>query len=131
MRYMSEGCFDITEYKPEDFINNMNVSYERIIHPDWRGFVWDEWQLAVIERKNIVIDYQIITKSNQIRWVRERGCGIFDEDGNLKHLEGFITDISDIKRTELIQKVIFNISTGYTGVIVPVIPTLLCQCEQL
>lgn len=112
MRYISEGCIDITEYQPSDFINNAVLTYNRIIHEDWRAFVWEQWQIALNEKKNIVLDYQILTKSNQIKWVRERGCGIYDKDGILKHLEGFITDISDTKRTEMIQKVIFNISTA-------------------
>ncbi|NPD45572.1 MULTISPECIES: ATP-binding protein [unclassified Lentimicrobium] len=112
MRYISEGCIDLTEYQPSDFINNKVVTFNQIIHEDWRKFVWDEWQLAINEKRNIIKDYQIVTKSNQVKWVRERGCGIYDKEGKLDHLEGFITDISDIKRTELIQKVIFNISTA-------------------
>ncbi len=112
MRYMSEGCFNITEYSPSDFIDNKALAFNKIIHKDYRGIVWEKWQDAVRDKKSIILDYQIVSKTNQVKWVRERGCGIYDEDGHLKHLEGFITDISDLKKNELIQKVIFNISTA-------------------
>ena len=35
-----------------------------------------------------------------MKWVWERGCGIFSPDGEVQALEGFVSDITERKRTE-------------------------------
>jgi two-component system, cell cycle sensor histidine kinase and response regulator CckA len=100
MEYISEGCRQVTGYGPEDFVGNKTLSYNDIVHPDWRSPLWDEWQ-EVISRKTVFQDeYPIIVKGGEIRWVWERGQGVFGQDGRLLSLEGFITDITERKEAE-------------------------------
>ncbi|MBE0647162.1 MAG: PAS domain S-box protein [Bacteroidales bacterium] len=100
MIYISEGCQQITGYTPDDFIGNKTLAFNDIIHPDYQQHLWDTWQ-EVLEKKGVLEEeYSIITSNGEIRWVWERGRGIFSEEGELLFLEGFITDITDRKRTE-------------------------------
>jgi len=94
MNFISSGCEDVTGYSPEDFINNRNITFNDIILKEYRQIVWDKWQIVLEENSIFEYEYPILTKNKQIRWVWERGCGIFSDDGELQFLEGFITDIT-------------------------------------
>jgi diguanylate cyclase (GGDEF)-like protein/PAS domain S-box-containing protein len=51
-------------------------------------------------KKPYVVEYRIRTKSGQEKWVWEKGHGVFDSTGKVLGVEGFITDITERKRTE-------------------------------
>lgn len=99
MEYFSDGIFDLTGYERSDFINNKVRSYNSIIHPDDRENVWNTVQTAVSDQTFYKLEYRILKADNNIVWVWENGCGVF-EDGDLVSLEGYITDISERKNAE-------------------------------
>ncbi len=100
MTYISDGCRDLTGYEPRDFLENSLLTYNDIIHPDYRERVWEKWQ-ALLDRHEVFEDeYPIITKSGETRWVWERGRGIFSADNRLLFLEGFITDVTSRRSVE-------------------------------
>jgi|GEM_PF-997722 len=92
MKFISEGIEELTGYKAEDLINNYQLSYASLIHPDDRPMVWERVQAAIAERRPFYITYRIITASGEERFVSERGRGVFD--GYLHALEGVIQDIT-------------------------------------
>jgi PAS domain S-box-containing protein len=99
MEYLSPACKEVTGYEPEELIDNKVLSFNDLIHPDHRQRLWQKWQ-EILSRQEVFEDeYPIITKNGELRWVWERGCGVFDEKGNLLFLEGIITDITDRKKT--------------------------------
>ena len=110
MKYISSGCEEITGYAPEDFINNKQIAYNDIIAPDYQQKIWDIWQPILKAKENFEYEYPITTKEGQIKWVWERGCGIYSEKGELEFIDGFITDVTERKRTEQIQQILYNIS---------------------
>lgn len=99
MSYVSDGCLRITGYKPSDFIGNKTLSFNSIIHPDYRD--WRSWQDSLSAGGHIEDEYPITTASGETRWVWERGRGVFGDDGNLLYIEGFITDITERKQAEM------------------------------
>jgi PAS domain S-box-containing protein len=99
MTFISNGCTAITGYSPEDLIGNQALTYNDLIHPSDREMVWETIQNAVNAQAPFQIEYRIITRAGIEKWVWEQGRGIF-EKGELKALEGFITDITDRKRAE-------------------------------
>ena len=98
--FISQNVFAISEYKQEEYLVNHTISCGQDIYPDDAKWVWDLVQQAVAARQPYECEYRIITKSGTQKWVWERGQGIFAEDGELLFLEGFVTDISDRKRSE-------------------------------
>ena len=98
IEYITPQVEEITGYKPEQLIYNFDLSFNDIIHPDYRELLWEKWQKILAEKTVFEHEYPIITKSGDIRWVWERGRGIFDENGELICLEGFITDITEMKK---------------------------------
>lgn len=111
MEFVSKGCFKLTGYKPEELLYNNTLSYNDLIVPETRDFLWRKWQ-QVIEAKSIFeYEYQIITANGERKWVWESGRGIFDDEDKLQALEGFIMDVteqkialSDIIKSEMILK---------------------------
>lgn len=100
LEFASEGCLQLTGYSPNDLIGNQMTSYAHLIHPDDRESLWNEVQEAVRDHRPFRLVYRIRTAGGTICWVWEQGRGVFSPDGSLLALEGFITDITDRKRTE-------------------------------
>ncbi len=96
MLIVSPGSEELTGYPPQDFINQ-SLSYDLLIHPDFRQYVWDEIQFALVQNRPYTIEYKIRTKDGNSKWVWEKGAGVYGSDGELLFLEGFITDITDKK----------------------------------
>jgi two-component system, NtrC family, sensor histidine kinase HydH len=94
MEFVSEGCYLLTAYHPEDLVNNSRVSYAQLIHPDDRDMVWTQVQAALRENRPYQLTYRIITASGAIKWVWEQGREVPSPSGGQTVLEGFITDIT-------------------------------------
>jgi len=100
MEYVSDGCVALTGYRPVELIENSRVSYAQLIHPEDQEYVWNEIQTALKERRPFKLVYRITMADGRQKWVWEQGCGIFSHDGELLCLEGFITDITDLRQSE-------------------------------
>lgn len=100
MEYISQGCLRLTGYTPEELIDNKVLSFNDIIHPDYREFAWELWQKTLPEHRHVTLEYPIITKDGIIKWVWEHGCGVYDENDEVIALEGYITDITERKQAE-------------------------------
>lgn len=100
MEFVSEGVLELTGYPASDITNNAKLSFNDIIHPDDRQYVWNQVQDALREKRSFQITYRIITAAGEQKWAWEKGSGVFDSQGVLQALEGFIADISDRKAAE-------------------------------
>ncbi|MCX8160746.1 MAG: PAS domain S-box protein [Candidatus Saccharicenans sp.] len=100
MEYIAGTCKEITGYEPEDLIENKKISYNDLIVPEHREYLWKKWQRILSRRGVFEDEYQIRTAEGSLRWVWERGSGVFDRWGNLVCLEGFISDITEKKKAE-------------------------------
>ncbi len=99
--FISDSSFRITGYHPEDFINNKTLAFNDIILEDFRDEIWDKWQKVLSKKTAFEHEYQIRKADGVIRWVWERGGGVFDDNDELLFLEGYIEDITDRKAAEL------------------------------
>ncbi len=95
MEFLSEGCRHLTGYAPEDLVGNARLSYADLIHPDDRERVYRSVQEAVREGRRFTLAYRIRTRTGETRHVWEQGTGVFDAEGRLEALEGFITDVTE------------------------------------
>ena len=100
MEFVSDGCLALTGYSPEDLAVSRTVTYNAIIAPAFRQMVWDKWQEALRARHPCALEYQIITRRGETKWVWEQGEGVYDGQGRLQALEGFISDITERKRAD-------------------------------
>jgi len=100
MEFVSEGCLDLTGYRADEIVGNRIISYGGITAPEDRERVFAEIHAALARRARFEIEYRIAHRSGAIRWVSEKGVGVYREDGSVEALEGFIMDITERKRAE-------------------------------
>ncbi len=100
MEFVSTGCQAVTGYAPDDFIQNRRLEFNDLIVEEHRAGIWEKWQDHLSMRVPIELEYPIRTAAGQERWVWERGQGVFDGDGRLLFLEGFISDITERRQAE-------------------------------
>lgn len=100
MLIVSEGCYNLTGYLPESFINNRDLPFNDIITPEYIKVLWKEWERTIPKGLPYKCEYEIITAKGKRKWVLEMGQGIHNEQGEVEALEGIILDISEKKEFE-------------------------------
>lgn len=95
--FISDGCYTITGYRAKEFLGS-NINFGELIVPEDRGFVWEVVQKSLAKKKSFSIKYKIITKRGKLKYVWGQGEGVFDSNGKLEAIEGFIQDITKQKK---------------------------------
>jgi PAS domain S-box-containing protein len=98
--FVSGGILALSGYTPEEITFGGMVAYGDLIHPDDRQRVWDAVQDAVARNESFDVEYRIITKDGQEKWVFDRGRLVPVPHGGSAVLEGFVMDITVRKRAE-------------------------------
>ncbi len=97
--FLSEGCVELLEYEPEELMRG-KLQYNDLILPEFRKPVWEHVQTAVQANQKFQLVYQIKTRSGKVKWVWEQGQAIYNDQGEIIALEGFVTDITEQKQAE-------------------------------
>ncbi|MDA8404553.1 MAG: sigma 54-interacting transcriptional regulator [Desulfobacteraceae bacterium] len=100
MKYVSAGCKWLTDYSPFELIDNSKKAYMDMIHPDDQDDVFHQIQASLSSGRPFQMEYRIATASGKLKWVWEEGLGIVAEDGSVKEVEGFISDMTEHKMEE-------------------------------
>ncbi len=100
MEFISDEVETLSGYPVADFIQNRIRSYASIIHPDDVQMVEDAVMEGVGREETFPIEYRIVRADGGVRWVYEKGLGVFSENGDLRFLDGVIIDITERKRAE-------------------------------
>lgn len=98
MTYLSDGCVELTGYRPEELLGNDELSYNVLISQKYRDSNYSKWEQDAIENRKSNDEYTIRTKSGEEKWVWEQSVPVQDKDGNLTEREGLILDITETKR---------------------------------
>ncbi len=99
MRYLSEGILDLCGYPASELIDNRVRSYASLIHPEDLPSTYQILD-AIARREAFEITYRLLHAEGHSVWVREKGRGEFDNQGQLLSINGFIWDISERKAVE-------------------------------
>lgn len=97
MEFVSEGGVDLTGYPAEALIDNRQLAYTDLIDPADHAAVSAAVQAAVQADRSFEITYRIRTAAGDQRWVWEKGSAVRDAEGAVVALEGFITDITEVR----------------------------------
>lgn len=99
LEFVSEGVRELTGRPPEDFVAR-RITWFQIIHPEDCDEVDEEVMRAMTERRAFSLEYRIVHTDGGVRWVLDRGRGVYGSHGELLALEGFVGDITEQKRSE-------------------------------
>jgi PAS domain S-box-containing protein len=97
----SKGVENLFEISLEKTAEKNDINIGDLMHPDDRERVWHSARAAIACRRPYEAQYRIITASGVEKWVWERAQGVYDADGNVIYIEGYIEDITSMKRREI------------------------------
>ncbi|MBI3871939.1 MAG: PAS domain S-box protein [candidate division Zixibacteria bacterium] len=100
MLFASDGCQELIGHSPADMAAGGGMAYTQLIHPEDRDQVWNEIQSACRERWPYRVQYRIIAADGTHKWVWDQGQGVDSGDGPASTLEGIVTDVTGLKKTE-------------------------------
>jgi diguanylate cyclase (GGDEF)-like protein len=85
-----------------------------VIHPQDRARVRDEVHRALRSNSRFEMEYRIVDRGGNQKWVLERGLGIYSASGEVLGMEGFVSDITEIKtyREQLEHQATHDTLTG-------------------
>ncbi len=97
MLFLSDAIEGISGYPASDFmLPERKRSWVEVIHPD------DAQQLQdpALFRQGFHVEYRIVHRDGTVHWALEQGEPVFDDQGNIQWLDGFIMDITARKQME-------------------------------
>src|SRR4051794_12615180 len=100
MQFLSDEIEAIAGYPAAEFIGSSVRTFASVIHPKDRELVEHGVGEAIERRDAFVIEYRVIHADGSVRWVYERGRGIFDAAGEVEFLDGVIFDVTARKQAE-------------------------------
>lgn len=92
-------AFERFGYPLEDWLSDPDM-WLRVIHPEDREWVFNQTLESTSSGKEVDYEYRVFAKSGEMHWVRDRGCLIRDENGEVICREGIMLDITARIRTE-------------------------------
>ena len=100
MEFVSQGAFELTGYRPEELLGQATVSFDRIIFSGDREHVRQVIDAALENGTKYELEYRIVRKSGELRWVVERGAAVKRADQGFSVLEGIIQDVTNRKKAD-------------------------------
>lgn len=92
MEYISEGCVALTGYQPSQLINQPQLSFGDLIHPEDAEKVWGKVQVALQECRYFELHYRLLHTDGHYLNVIEKGQGIYSATGAVLSIEGVIME---------------------------------------
>ena len=99
MDFVSSGCYELCGYSRNE-IESQNVLWGEFTHPDDVNNVDELVRNAADKGMPFEVEYRIISKEGEEKWVWERGRQVDVTKDGIGVLEGFITDITRMKNSE-------------------------------
>jgi PAS domain S-box-containing protein len=100
VEYISGGCTALTGYQPQDIIESRVTSLGALMHPEDVAPVWEKCQINLAAKKTCSNEYRIYRRNGEMRWVWDEAQGVYSDEGELVHIEGLLTDITERKQAE-------------------------------
>ncbi|MCW3995851.1 MAG: PAS domain S-box protein [Candidatus Bathyarchaeota archaeon] len=96
--YISPSCEGFTGYSPDEFINDPKL-LTRIVHPDDKIQIGDHFDLLKSNKPHS-IDFRIVKRDGEVRWVSHACQPVFDDDGKWIGRRASNRDITERKKAE-------------------------------
>ncbi|MDD3045299.1 MAG: PAS domain S-box protein [Candidatus Delongbacteria bacterium] len=100
LSYSTVGSKEITGYMPEELIGG-DLRYSDLVFPEDVPLLKNSIERAVVYRQHFNVEYRLTDRNGKLKWVLEKGKGIYDENGDVRFIEGFVTDITVSKTAEM------------------------------
>lgn len=92
MEFASNGCEALTGYSAQSIRDGINGAYGQLILPAYADYIWEGVQSALMRKEPYALTYRIRCENGEVKWVLEKGTGIFTDSGELLGIEGLILE---------------------------------------
>ena len=93
--FASAGALGLFGCAPEELIGKQRLAGDTAILAEDRARVRTEAMAAIRARHRFFLEYRVMTRSGIVKWVADRGTGVFDAQGALAWIEGFVEDVTE------------------------------------
>ncbi|MCP4114555.1 MAG: PAS domain-containing protein [Desulfobacteraceae bacterium] len=100
MEFISDTIEGISGYPGSDFISGSGRRFCSIIHLDDAPGVRQKIEKCLEKQEPYSLEYRIVHAGGDIRWVNEKGQGIYSSNGTLASLVGAFFDVTERRRTQ-------------------------------
>lgn len=98
--FISQEIEKLTGYPPSRFYLNKKDGYTSLIYADDRHVVRTTILRAIADKEQYALEYRIMHKDGNLKWVFERGQAVFEENDQLSYLDGCIFDITEKRNVQ-------------------------------
>ena len=114
MEFISDNIEAISGFPASDFIRSRVRTFASIIHPDDREIVEQVVREAVARGEPYILEYRIVGADGGIRWVYEKGRGVFGTEDEVLWLDGAIFDVTErrLLQEQLARQAFYDSLTG-------------------
>jgi PAS domain S-box-containing protein len=100
MEFISDAIEEIFGYPAADFLHNQVRTFASLIVPQDLVRVKQVVSECLAQRQPYLLEYRIIRADGRVRWVYEKGRGVFSAQDNLLWLDGVLFDITEYRQTQ-------------------------------
>jgi PAS domain S-box-containing protein len=98
--YNSPSCKQITGYEADDFVRDPGL-LDAIVYPEDREIYLEHANRAKEEKQPGGIDFRIVKKDGEIRWISHLCQPVYDNDGQYRGIRGNNRDMTQNKNDEI------------------------------
>lgn len=96
--FASAGASELTGYAPRDLVHKWKI--DDLVLEENREEIRTGRQNELAAGRPFRFTYRIRDAKGKVKWVWERGRGVYSDSGRLLAIEGFVTDITERKEAE-------------------------------
>ncbi|WP_018872306.1 EAL domain-containing protein [Thioalkalivibrio sp. ALJ16] len=89
---------ELTGYDRARFAST-DMTLGDLVHPQDRDRVWQEIAEGLQRDGQFEVQWRLIQHDGRLRWVFERGVGIYDDQGQIQYLQGHVIDANELVTT--------------------------------
>ena len=93
--FASASALGLFGRRPEELIGKPRFAADAPILAEDRARVREEIMESIRARRRFSLEYRVIARSGVVKWVADRGTGVFDPHGAVAWIEGFIEDVTE------------------------------------
>lgn len=93
MHYLSDAVEQLTGYPARIFMQEPKLNFADLMHPSDVMRINEVAEQALRDRTSFELEYGIQRADGNWRYVHEIGRGVFNDEGQLEFIDGFIWDI--------------------------------------
>ena len=106
--YTSPQAEELFGYPVEEWRDNL--LWEKILHPDDRGWVLDAAVRSQRSLEPLTMEYRVVHRDGRTIWISDASVYILDEAGKPLYIQGFFIDVTERVQAEQAQAALRDIA---------------------